>query len=847
MVIVENCTRCKRLCTSRRAIVNGAGPIDAEIWIIGQGPSRQEEIENEPHTGWAKDRTTYLCKLAGIDPTDVRYENIIRCRPPRGKAGDLPPTPAEIANCREYLLDDIAQHTPRFIISLGSSVTTWFFPGMKISEVHGRQYNWTHPTTNLSLTVIPMYHPTAAHPSRKPGLAQVMIEDWERLENIIMQGPTFDDRTYRAITEEELAEYLTDVKKLSFDFETTDPRWKGTFQPIRAQMIGVSISKNGKEGVYYFGNVIPDCLKEVLENPNIDKRAHNAIFEYIVANKHGVTVQNLHCTKLMSYILRLSTTYLKGLTWTQLGLEQTHFDEVDWDDPEAVVNYSGADAALTDTLADKFEVALKSEGLWDLYELERHCLPVIGDMTLRGINIDLAPLLELKAELTKEKKLLTHQLLNYFHAYELPKRDYPNLNSSSQLTELLYGPPHFRCVSLKTLSGRLQHTSDCIRKYCTNIECADGIRTGAETQLRWLVPGLGWRVKVRTDSGLPATDMDTLRLYQGEQCVADLVKLKSINRLLDNELTRWPELIQEDGKIHPSFHQSGHWEERGPGKESPNTGRFSSSGPNFQNITHHGDTDRPYVVEWATRLRRAIIPEKGMILWKGDIGQEEPRIGAMRADDAELLEDLTNGDVYMPIAALAFKRVAEELGKEERQIGKRNWMAWLNGAGSSGIQQAAFWLNTPDATQIIKYLQNRHPLIEKRRTDLIQHLHEHGYTKTFFGRKIYRPEVWSGPGPARNHAERSVMPDDIQGSAADVMKIWMSRVTEKLPKDAHLLLTVHDELVCECLPTQIEEVKRAMTVALSGILPIALPFELSSGPSWADLSEPEIVWTLPKT
>jgi len=144
------------------------------------------------------------------------------------------------------------------------------------------------------------------------------------------------------------------------------------------------------------------------------------------------------------------------------------------------------------------------------------------------------------------------------------------------------------------------------------------------------------------------------------------------------------------------------------------------------------------------------------------------------------------------------------------------------------------WLSDHAAGQIVKYLQNRHPKVEAARAALVEHLRETGYTETWFGWRVYRPEIWSGPGPARNHAERSVMPDRIQGTAADVMKIWMTR--QQLPDGAHLLLTVHDELVVECAPEQVAEVKRVMEEALADILPIPLPLEMSVGPNWSDMT-----------
>ena len=621
---------------------------------------------------------------------------------------------------------------------------------------------------------------------------------------------------------------------LAFDFETTDPRWRRTFQPVRATPIGVSLAWVEGSGIYWPTTDIAP-LKRTLEDATIIKVAHNAVFEYIVARIQGIRPTNLHCTKLMAYVLGRVSTGLKDLAWSEFGIKQTRFEDVDWQDAAAVAQYGAADSDIALRLFNKLGAEIRELGLWPLYELERATLPVLAEMTIRGICIDTSPLITLQARLETMAAELESDLRDFFQVAKLPADDNVNLNSDDQLRLLLYGPRRFRPLVDRVLAGRVMHVADCARKGCVKMACAGGIRTGAQTVLRWFPPGLGWRVRVRTKTGDPAVDMDTLRLYK-DPVVGDLVKLKSIQQALENNVTRLPQLVQEDGRIHPTFHQAGQWEERGGDvKEAPITGRTSSSGPNLQNITHHGDSERPYVAEWAKEIRRAFVAASGLVLFRADIGQEEPRIAAFLADDTELLYELEHGDVYCPVASLEFGRQITRADGEERQIGKRGFMAWLNGAGYMGIQESAFWLTRREATAIVTYLQNKYPKIEAYRARLVAHLHEHGYTATHFGRRVHRPEVWSGPGAALAHAERSVMPDAIQGTAADVMKLWLPRIVARLPESAHLLLTVHDEVVGECIPGDVVGVQAALEEALNCILPIHLPCEFYAGPNWTDM------------
>jgi len=852
-----DCSRCPRLVGSRRAVVNGSGLLPSRVLVIAQNPGREEEVQGAPLVGWSGKKLDYLAGLAGLTPGSYRKENVVRCRPPRGKGGDLPPKPDEIANCTPFLRAAIEACHPEFIVTLGAPALKWFFPLGKLETWHGRVIEWTEALPEgvereggigLCAKLVPMYHPAAAHPARNPGLATVMCEDWTRLGELLKGAQQNKLGRYRAVSNIETfsSDYTnpftmpenSGLREVAFDYETNDPTWQGTFQAVRAHPIGVSVAVKEGEAVYWATEDV-SLLKSALEAPGVIKVAHNAVFEYIVSRSQGITPANLHCTKLMAYVLRCSSTHLKDLAWSELGIKQTRFEEVDWADANAVAQYGAADSDIALRLYHRLGARLREQGLWDLYEMERACLPVLAEMTIAGIAFDPAPLAALETQLVVELAEREADLLKYFKADALPAEDAVNLNSDAQLRALLYGPTCWRASVVRELAGRLQHDANCARRDCVEMACAQGVHTGAQAVLRWLVPGLGWRIRATTPTGEPAVDMDTLRLYD-HPVVGDLVRLKSIRQALENNVTRLPQLVQEDGRIHPVFHQAGQWEERaGDAKEAPRTGRLSSSGPNLQNITHHGDSERPYVAEWARHIRRGFVAGPDKVLVKVDIGQEEPRIGAFLAQDQDLLNELESGDVYCPVASLEFGRTITKADIDERQIGKRGWMAWLNGAGPAGIQQSAFWLSSAEALRVVKYLQNRHPKVEQYRASLVERLRAVGYTTTHFGRRVYRPEVWSGPGPARDHAERSVVPDDVQGTAADVMKIWLSRIARRLADvseaRAQLLLVVHDEVLLECLPDHIDIVVNSVRAALSGILPVRLPAEVAVGPNWADM------------
>ncbi len=209
MIAPSDCSLCPRLCESRKRVVNGAGPMSALVWFIGQNGGREEEERDEPLVGWSGDRVVEGAALVGLvklPPEDelktmdveervalyeaarstLRRDNIVKCRPPRGVGGDEVPTPGEIKKCRHYLLDDL-RTPPQMVVTLGAPALKWFSREYPLSVCHGNARHWTHPDTNSSIMYMPMYHPAAAYRGRATWLAPVMREDWRWL-GVVLRG-----------------------------------------------------------------------------------------------------------------------------------------------------------------------------------------------------------------------------------------------------------------------------------------------------------------------------------------------------------------------------------------------------------------------------------------------------------------------------------------------------------------------------------------------------------------------------------------------------------------------------------------------------------------------------------
>jgi uracil-DNA glycosylase family 4 len=839
----NDCTSCG-LCHTRTKVVNGSGPMTAKVWVIGQNPGATEELVGYPlfENGFSGDRVrNHLLPLAGIDQRNVRFDNINKCRPGRkpDRSGDGVANQLERDECFDLLLDDILTHKPELIITLGDVAFKQFFPDMRkeraaLKKYHGKPMTWE--CDGVKCRVIPMYHPASATPNRHAELGEIQDGDWKRISSSI--GPRV--RKYERVNGDEAGRRLEGIGIFAFDYETTDPNWNRTFQARRAREIGFSIGTNS--GAVY-SEASSTYIRRFLEDDNVEVIAHNAKFEWIVAKGVGIGITNLHDTKLMAYVLRKPSTELKDLAWNELGVTMTRYEEVDWDDIDQVTQYGAADSDMTYQLYFTLKQQLEEQGMWHIYEeIERPMLNVLAEMEMNGVYIDKAPLQYLQS-------LLIDEAINT--AIEIAKvYPYPvNWRSVKQKSHALYGLSKWLVQPGKKYKGRLLHIPGCDKKLkakdcgCTHssdwLTMGMPIYTGARQDVKIEPPGLA----------LPGsgTDMDALRVIRNttKHPICDLlIKHNSIHRLMSMELDYMPKLVQEDDRLHCSYHQAGSWEETGGDwKEGAETGRLSSSGPNLQNITHHGDPERPYVREWAKYIRRAFSTPTGRLLIKADIGQEEPRIAAALSSDTQLQYALEAGDVYKPLAALAFGKREIDINTEERQVGKAIFLEWLY--EGRDFTAKAPWLTDAQREQILTYQRMSYQDYMHYRIRQLDFLDKYGYTKTWFGRRRTFPAYHVSKGSVRAELERKALNHPIQGTGADVLKLAMIKVAKEFREHdirwsakPKMILNVHDEIVVEVHEWDATKAAKICMNMTKDILPIRLPVEVSYGENWED----QIMW-----
>ena len=360
--------------------------------------------------------------------------------------------------------------------------------------------------------------------------------------------------------------------------------------------------------------------------------------------------------------------------------------------------------------------------------------------------------------------------------------------------------------------------------------------------------GQGLKPKILTDKGkkkdeekLPLEVSDysvsgpALELFrESNELVKALLEYADVNKLLTTyvipylggEITRTSngkskvsqkESLLINGKIHCDFVQHG-----------AETGRFSSRNPNLQNIPAPEDPEKvPVDKQYGRMLRNLFAAPKGYKLVVADYSQIEPRVIASMAKDPIMLDNYLNGrDIYTT--------VGDTMGVN-RKAGKALVLAMAYGVGPDKIaSQIGCTLN--EAKKLLDDFSEKFTAVNRYRSLVIGTTRQRGYVTTLLGRRRYLPEITSRNFGEKSGAERQAFNTRIQGSAADIIKLAMVRAYDMIPKEARLLLTVHDELVTLTPDSMAEETAFAIRAAMEGInlLDVPLIADLTTVQKWGE-------------
>ncbi len=338
-----------------------------------------------------------------------------------------------------------------------------------------------------------------------------------------------------------------------------------------------------------------------------------------------------------------------------------------------------------------------------------------------------------------------------------------------------------------------------------------------------------------------STDEATLHeLAPAHPVIPLLLEYRQLFKLVSTYIDALPKYAK-DGRIHSTFNVEG-----------AATGRLSSKDPNLQNIPIKG--------ELGGEMRKAFVAPKGKVLLGADYSQIELRIMAHLADDPGLKRAFESGiDIHTATAAKIFKVPLDKVTKQQRNVGKTMNFATLYGQGPHALSRQ-LGVEYELARQYIAEYFEQFPKVREWMQKTLEFGYENGYVETLWGRKRYIPELKIANHMIKAAGERAAINHPVQGTAADMIKKAMVEISSVIPakagiytnKESHgsriksgmtegcsLVLQIHDELLFECNPKQVEEIAKMVKEKMENALKLSVPVvvDLKTGPNWGEMEK----------
>ncbi len=324
-------------------------------------------------------------------------------------------------------------------------------------------------------------------------------------------------------------------------------------------------------------------------------------------------------------------------------------------------------------------------------------------------------------------------------------------------------------------------------------------------------------------SGYYSTASGELERLQGKHPIIDLImeyrEISKLNSTFVDGLRK--NINQKDGRIHTTFHQA-----------LTSTGRLSSSNPNLQNI--------PVRSERSKAIREVFAAPEHHVLMGADYSQIELRLLAHLSGDPELIKAFNhNVDIHTNTAISIFQKPAESITKSERALAKTVNFSIIYGVSGYGLSQD-LKSSVAEAKDYIEAYYELYQEVRPYLDSLIEKAKQDGYVETLYGRRRYIPEIHSSQFFTRSFGERAAMNAPLQGTAADIIKMAMLHIEEKLKAKklkSKMILQVHDELILEVPNDEIEEVKEILQNKMEQVVQLKVPLiaEVNIGKSWAEI------------
>lgn len=586
------------------------------------------------------------------------------------------------------------------------------------------------------------------------------------------------------LTHEQLDDWvikLTNSKQFAFDTETDN------VDHVHAKLVGISLSVEPYQAAYiplahqYLG--VPDQLpltevlaklKPVLENPEVKKIAQNAKFDYSILANYGIKVSGIAFdTMLESYVLNSTERHdMDSMANRYLNHKTITYDELTKVDKKKVTIDAIEVEKTTQYAAEDADITLQlHEKLWPELEKDQELTKLFTDIEM--------PLAIVLAEMERTGVLVDAKQLNDY-SIELTKQ---LMEIEAQLQSL--AGEKFNPASPKQIQAILfdKHNLPVLKK---------------------------------TPKGDPSTSEEVLSELANEYELPRMILFyRGLAKLKNTYTDKLPLMISPiDHRIHTNYNQIG-----------TITGRLSSNDPNLQNIPVRNEEGR--------RIRQAFIAPKGCKIISADYSQIELRIMAHLSQDESLLNAFAHDkDIHRVTAGEILGKAESEVTNEERRRAKAVNFGLIYGMSAFGLSKQ---INIPrkEAQFYIDRYFERYPGVQQYMEQTRQLAAEQGYVETLSGRRLYLPKIRSTNGIEKRGAERAAINAPMQGTAADIIKTAMIKMSEWIKNQStdniKMVMQVHDELVFEIKDAFVEQYCTEIKKIMENCYQLSVPLKVDVG------------------
>ncbi len=579
---------------------------------------------------------------------------------------------------------------------------------------------------------------------------------------------------------------LQDSSLMAIDTETTGLDY------MSAELVGVSVAIEAGHAAYipfghdYLGapqqlskQQVLEALRPILENPNIRKVGQNLKFDISVLAQHGIELQGVAFdTMLESYVLDSVATRhdMDSLADYYLQHSTTSFSDIAGKGAAQLTFNQIALEQAGPYAAEDADITLNlHQALWPRVSAEPSLQKVFDEIEL--------PLIDVLSRVERNGALVDDTLL-FQQSQELADR----LRELEDQAWDLAGQ-QFNLASPKQLAEILFE--------------------------KLQIP-----VLKKTAKGAPSTKEEVLQeLALDYPLPKILLEHRGLAKLKSTYTDKLPTMINPITKrIHTSYHQAG-----------TATGRLSSSDPNLQNIPARTPEGR--------RVRQAFIAPPEHCLVAADYSQIELRIMAHLSEDKSLLDAFAKGqDIHSATAAEVFGVSLDSVSSDQRRSAKAINFGLIYGMSAFGLARQ---LNIPrnQAAEYIERYFERYPGVQQYMNNTRHLAAEKGYVETYFGRRLYLPEINSNNAVRRQAAERTAINAPMQGTAADIIKLAMISVDSWLRENqlvSRMIMQVHDELVLEVPQQELQQVTTGISECMENAANLSVPLvvDMGTGDNW---------------